>query len=201
MLGERAPRDPVVSFDNEPLILVDENDIVIGHLTKSEAHRGIGMLHRAFSLFVFDLDGRLLLQRRASVKRLWPDFWSNTCCSHPRRGEDMEKAIHRRLHEELQLSCVLEFLFKFQYQAQFDDEGAENELCSVFAGYTNDRPQFNRSEISELRYVEPAELDREMQRTPDAFTPWFKMEWAQLRRNALPSLPRAGLRVGASSRR
>ncbi len=200
MLGERASRDTVVSFDNEPLILVDENDVEVGHLAKADAHRGGGRLHRAFSLFVFDLDGRLLLQRRAAVKRLWPDFWSNTCCSHPRRGEDMEKAIHRRLNEELQLSCSLEFLFKFQYQAQFDEEGAENELCSVFAGHTNDRPQFNRSEISELRYVDPDALDLEMLSEPDAFTPWFKMEWAQLRRSALPSQPRSDLRR-ASSRR
>lgn len=175
----------VVSFDNEPLILVDADDNEIGHLEKAEAHRGSGRLHRAFSLFVFDDRGRLLLQRRAATKRLWPNYWSNTCCSHPRRGEDITSAIHRRLDEELRLRCDLEFLFKFQYQAQFDAEGAENELCWVYSGCSNDTPDFNHSEIADLRYVEPAALDLEMSRAPRTFTPWFKLEWARIRRSAM----------------
>ena len=173
--------DLVVSFDSEPLILVDEHDQEIGHLSKADAHDGAGQLHRAFSLFVFDGRGRLLLQRRAASKRLWPDYWSNTCCSHPRRGEDIGDAIHRRLDQELGLSCPLEFLFKFQYQAQFDDEGSENELCSVYAGHCDDAPEVNRNEISDLRYIEPAALDREMNDTPSAFTPWFRIEWQRIR--------------------
>lgn len=176
------PRDTVVSFDNEPLILVDEHDNEIGHLPKAEAHRGAGTLHRAFSLFVFDDRGRLLVQRRAASKRLWPDYWSNTCCSHPRRGEDITSAIHRRLDEELHMRCALDFLFKFQYQAQFDAEGAENELCWVYSGHSSDLPEHNHSEISDLRYVEPAALDVEMRRAPLTFTPWFKLEWARIRR-------------------
>ncbi|MGQ0700926.1 MAG: isopentenyl-diphosphate Delta-isomerase [Panacagrimonas sp.] len=175
------PHDLIVSFDNEPLILVDEDDQEIGHLPKAEAHQGQGRLHRAFSLFVFDERGWLLLQRRAASKRLWPDYWSNTCCSHPRRGEDIETAIHRRLDEELHLQCPLEFLFKFQYQAQFDAEGAENELCWVYAGHSSDAPDLNRNEISDLRYIEPAALDLEMDRSPRAFTPWFKLEWERIR--------------------
>ncbi|MEO7875461.1 MAG: isopentenyl-diphosphate Delta-isomerase [Dokdonella sp.] len=175
-------RNAVVSFDNEPLILVDEDDREIGYLPKSEAHLGAGRLHRAFSLFVFDERGRLLMQRRAATKRLWPDYWSNTCCSHPRRGEDINSAVHRRLHEELRLSCPLEFLFKFQYQAQFDAAGAENELCWVYSGCSNTVPDFNQNEISDVRYIEPAELDLEMKRHPRDFTPWFKLEWARIRR-------------------
>lgn len=177
----------VVSFDDEPLILVDESDREIGYLPKADAHLGAGRLHRAFSLFVFDERGRLLMQRRAATKRLWPDYWSNTCCSHPRRGEDIDSAIHRRLEEELRLHCPLEFLFKFQYQAQFDAEVAENELCWVYSGCSNDVPDFNHSEISDLRYIEPAALDLEMRRTPGAFTPWFKMEWARIRRGIVRS--------------
>ena len=175
-------RDTVVSFDDEPLILVDAEDREIGHLSKAEAHQGPGVLHRAFSLFVFDERGRALLQRRAAGKRLWPDYWSNTCCSHPRRGESMEQAIHRRLQEELGLRCALEFVFKFEYHAQFDADGAEHELCWVYRGISNDEPAFNRSEISDIRYVEPATLDREIARAPDTFTPWFRLEWARLRR-------------------
>ncbi len=173
--------DRVVSFHDEQLILVDENDHEVGYLSKDETHRGPGRLHRAFSLFIFDERGRLLIQRRASSKRLWPDYWSNTCCSHPRRGEDMADAIHRRLDEELHLRCQLNFLYKFHYQAQFDAEGAENELCSVYSGQCGDQPEINRNEISDLRYIEPEALDREMIASPAVFTPWFKMEWAQIR--------------------
>jgi len=180
--SDRSIHNAVVSFDNEPLILVDELDREIGYLPKAEAHLGAGRLHRAFSLFVFDERGRLLMQRRAATKRLWPDYWSNTCCSHPRRGEDINSAVHRRLHEELRLSCTLEFLFKFQYQAQFDSAGAENELCWVYSGCSNAVPDFNESEISDVRYIEPAELDMEMKRHPRDFTPWFKLEWARIRR-------------------
>ena len=106
--------------DLEPLILVDDADHEIGHLDRANCHAGSGVLHRAFSLFIFNGNGELLLQQRAPGKRLWPLYWSNSCCSHPRRAESMDTAIHRRLHEELGLACPLHFLFKFQYQAQFD---------------------------------------------------------------------------------
>src|SRR5215471_9926103 len=124
--------------DSEALILVDEADREVGHLSKAKCHDGQGVLHRAFSLLIFNTEGALLLQQRASSKRLWPLYWSNSCCSHPRRAESMETAIHRRLDEELGLHCPLHFLFKFQYQAQFDAAGAEQELCSVFVGRTAD---------------------------------------------------------------
>ena len=86
-----------VSFDDEPLILVDENDREIGYRSKVDCHTGHGTLHRAFSIFLFDNRGRVLLQQRAAGKPLWPLYWSNSCCSHPRRGESMQQALHRRL--------------------------------------------------------------------------------------------------------
>lgn len=171
----------VVSFDDEPLILVDAEDREIGYLPKAEAHLGSGVLHRAFSLFVFDPQGRLLLQQRAKGKRLWGEYWSNTCCSHPRRGETMDVAIHRRLQEELGLRCEFDFLFKFQYQAQYDAEGAENELCWVYAGRSAAAPQVNANEIAAVRYVAPDALDAEVAGRPAQFTPWFKIEWARIR--------------------
>ena len=177
----RDSRD-VVSFDDEPLILVDEHDREIGYLDKASAHLGHGVLHRAFSLFVFNPQGELLLQQRAPGKRLWPGYWSNTCCSHPRRGETLETAVHRRLHEELGLHCPLQFLFKFEYQAQFDAEGAEHELCWVYAGRSASTPTVNINEISALRYISPDALDAEMAQQPQTFTPWFKIEWERLRR-------------------
>jgi isopentenyl-diphosphate delta-isomerase len=172
-LNQQESRDSrdVVSFDDEPLILVDEHDREVGFLDKASAHLGQGVLHRAFSLFVFNPQGELLLQQRASGKRLWPGFWSNTCCSHP-----------RRLDEELGLQCPLQFLFKFEYQAQFDAEGAEHELCGVYAGRSAARPTVNINEISALRYVSPDALNAEMKARPQTFTPWFKIEWGRLRR-------------------
>ena len=171
----------IVSSEAEELILVDGDDNEIGSLSKAAAHDGDGVLHRAFSVFLFNPNGKLLLQQRAQGKRLWPGYWSNSCCSHPRRGETMALAAERRLSEELGLRCDLEFVYKFQYQAPFGDLGSENELCSVFVGRSDEPPATNRNEIAAVRYVAPADLDRELAERPESFTPWFKMEWQVIR--------------------
>ena len=93
--------DQIVSFDDEKLILVDESDNILGYETKVKAHEGIGILHRAFSLFIFNDKKELLIQKRSQDKPLWPMFWANSVCSHPRKGEEYDTAIHRRLKEEL----------------------------------------------------------------------------------------------------
>lgn len=167
--------------DSEPLILVDEADREVGHLSKAKCHDGQGVLHRAFSLLIFNPAGELLLQQRSPAKRLWPLYWSNSCCSHPRRAESMEEAIHRRLYEELGLRCPLHFLFKFQYQAQFESAGSEQELCSVFIGRSADPVRSDPKEIQALRWIEPEALQTELAGTEaDKFTPWFKLEWARI---------------------
>jgi isopentenyl-diphosphate delta-isomerase len=167
----------------DTLILVDEADREIGHLGKDQCHAGRGILHRAFSVLIFNPEGELLLQQRAPGKRLWPLFWSNSCCSHPRAGETLEAATARRLEEELGFVCPLRFLFKFQYQAQFDPAGAENELCSVYIGMTSQAPCVNESEIHAWRWISPEALDREMAGPQGAhFTPWFLSEWELIRR-------------------
>jgi isopentenyl-diphosphate delta-isomerase len=163
------------------LILVDESDRVVGRLSKGACHDGEGVLHRAFSLFVFNRDGKLLLQKRSEEKRLWPLFWSNTCCSHPREGETMDQAVHRRLRQELGMASELQFLYKFQYQAPYEDIGSENEICWVYVGVSDDEPEPNANEISDHRWVAPAKLDVEMNATPEIFTPWFRMEWERVR--------------------
>ena len=181
-MSKRVPDSQVVSSDDEQLILVDINDREIGSLAKADVHRGGGTLHRAFSLFVFNPAGELLVQQRATGKRLWPGYWSNSCCSHPRRGETMNCAIHRRLWEELALRAELEFLFKFRYHAQYDRHGAEYELCWVYAGRSAQWPQPNADEIAAWRYVTPQALQGEIAGAPETFTPWFKLEWACISR-------------------
>ena len=173
-----------IAPDSELLVLVDEADREVGYLSKAECHRGHGVLHRAFSLLIFNGDGELLLQQRAPSKRLWPLYWSNSCCSHPRRAETMEAAIHRRLQEELGLGCALHFLFKFQYRAQFDAAGAEQELCSVFIGRCSDPVSANRTEILAWRWITPEALQAELAGPgADKFTPWFVLEWQRIWRD------------------
>ena len=176
----RSKRE-IVSFENEPLILVDSSDQELGVLDKSSCHDGDGRLHRAFSIFVLNGRGEVLLQKRADGKRLWPGFWSNSCCSHPRRGETTAEAADRRLFEELHQRAELQFAYKFEYHARYQAIGSEHELCWVFVGWCDDAPVFNSEEIEAVRWLQPDLLDEEMRRTPDAFTPWFQMEWQRLR--------------------
>ncbi len=113
-----------VSFDNELLICVDQDDNVIDYKTKVECHAGEAILHRAFSIFIFNDQGDVLIQQRSDQKPLWPLIWSNTCCSHPRKGETVEDAAHRRLKEEMGLEADLKYLFKFRYHVPYKDKGA-----------------------------------------------------------------------------
>lgn len=180
--------DAPANNPGDMLILVDAEDRETGHLSKEECHRGAGRLHRAFSVFVFDERGELLLQQRSAEKPLWPLHWSNSCCSHPRRGEGVEEAARRRLHEELRLACELEFLYKFEYQASFGEVGAEHELCWVFAGYSTGRPAANAAEIAAWRFLPPSALTAEIAADPRHFTPWLKLEWAEITRSHLPRI-------------
>ena len=172
-----------VSSESEELILVDKDDNETGFLSKSLAHDGDGTLHRAFSVFLFNEDGELLLQQRAGSKRLWPRFWSNSCCSHPRRGETMSVATGRRLRDELNVETELEYVYKFGYQADFGELGSEHELCHVYLGYIDGAVLANDHEIEEIRFLSAADLEAEFESKPDKFTPWFKMEWQTLRSN------------------
>ena len=171
----------VVSFDSEPLIVVDQHDHVLGHDSKAALHQGSGTLHRAFSIFLFNPQGEVLLQQRSDRKTLWPAFWSNTCCSHPRRGETYEIATQRRLEEELGVSAELAFTHRFQYQAQYDAAGAEHELCSVYVGCIDGDPNPNPSEVADWRWIAPCALDQWLSERPETLTPWFKLEWEALR--------------------
>jgi len=189
--------DEVVSSEAELLILVDDEDRELGYRSKAGCHDGAGLLHRAFSLFVFNSSGDVLLQRRAPEKRLWPLYWSNSCCSHPRQGEDMSDATQRRLFQELRIRSELNFLYKFQYSAPFGVAGTERELCWVYAGISDDRVRANRTEVSDWRFVHPEQLDHELNSTPERFTPWFQLEWPEVRARFFAPLTRDGLRVAS----
>lgn len=176
-------------MNDDLLILVDHNDQPVGYLDKESCHNGDGVLHRAFSVFLFDEQGRLLLQQRAAGKRLWGGFWSNTCCSHPRQGEETLAAAHRRLQEELGLDAdQLEYIFKFAYQANFGAAGSEHELCYVYLGRLQGEPVVNADEIAAIRYISAEELSADLERSPETYTPWFRQEWARLTGEFAPRL-------------
>lgn len=176
----RATASDIVSSEGEELILVDEDDNQLGTLSKANCHDGDGVLHRAFSLFLFDVRGNLLLQQRSSMKRLWPLYWSNSCCSHPRSGETMQEATRRRLRQELGVVADLQFIYKFGYHARFEEIGSERELCSVFLGRIDGEVAANRNEIADVRYVKAAELTSALQQDGERYTPWLHMEWRRL---------------------
>ena len=180
----------IVSSESEDLILVDADDQETGFVSKAKAHHGRGILHRAFSVFLFNEKGELLLQRRAVSKRLWPGFWSNSCCSHPRRGETMPVATRRRLREELNIDAELEYVYKFMYQVQFGELGAEHELCHVYLGRVDGDVHANDHEVESIRFLSAAELESEFAGGSGNFTPWFKMEWQSLKNNYAEQLLR-----------
>jgi isopentenyl-diphosphate delta-isomerase len=191
-LSQALARSEDVSSERESLILVDSDDRETGFLEKSACHDGPGVLHRAFSLFVFNRKGQLLIHRRAASKRLWPDYWSNSCCSHPRRNEQMADAVKRRLEQELGLQVALNFLYKFEYQADYQGIGTEHELCWVYAGRSDAEPVINSTEIRDWRWIDPAELGQALIQENNRFTPWFRMEWERIERDFKSALNPSG---------
>ena len=183
MKGKTKGNPEIVSFEDELLIVVDEQDNPVDYKTKAECHDGEAILHRAFSLFIFNSEHELLLQKRSKDKRLWPLYWSNSCCSHPRKGESMELATQRRLEQELGLRTSLTYLYKFTYFAPFGEKGSERELCWVYIGKSDEQVQVNPTEIAEWQYVSIPELNAALESHPENYTPWFKMEWERLQQD------------------
>ena len=134
----------------EEVVLVNPNDEVLGSEEKIRAHER-GLLHRAFSVIIFNNDQEMLIQRRASDKYHSPNLWSNACCSHPRPSEEIMDAVKRRLSEEIGLTSSVEFKFKFQYTVEFDNGLTENELDYVFVGVDDSLPVINEEEASEYK--------------------------------------------------
>lgn len=158
----------------EQVILVDKNDVEVGVAEKQEAHLQ-GWMHRAFSVFIFDDDEKLILQKRAVTKYHSPGLWTNTCCGHPRPGEQVKNAAMRRLNEEMGLTCELSELYSFSYTTTLENNLIENEYDHVFIGFTNQLPKLNPQEASGFRKVAIAEVRKEISANPNEFTYWFKL--------------------------
>lgn len=163
----------------EEVILVDDQDRPIGTMEKMEAHEK-GLLHRAFSIFVFNSDGELLLHQRAFDKYHSGGLWTNTCCSHPRPGESVLEAGQRRLMEEMGMACELTERFQFLYRSELDQGLIEHELDHVMFGVSDDLPVLNPEEVAAYRYASLEEISEEMTDDPDLFTAWFKICFAEV---------------------
>lgn len=156
------------------MILVNPHDQKIGLMEKQLAHEK-GLLHRAFSVFIFNKKGKLLLQQRALDKYHSPGLWTNTCCSHQRDGESNVEAGKRRLFEEMGFVTELEEKTSFIYKAPFDNGLTEHEYDHVLVGYYEDNPQINKSEVADWKWMSLEEVKNDMQVNPEAYTEWFKI--------------------------
>ncbi len=158
----------------EKLILVDENDKEIGFEEKLKAHQNGGKLHRAFSVFVFNKKGELLLQKRAKEKYHSALLWTNTCCSHPRPDENIEAAAHRRLKEEMGFDCDLSKKFSFIYKVDFENGLSENEFDHVFFGQFDAEPKPYLKEAAGWKWIDVEGLKKDIKENPEKYTYWLK---------------------------
>ncbi len=163
----------------EHVILVDENDKETGVMEKMEAHEK-GVLHRAFSIFVFNKDNKLILHRRALSKYHSPGLWTNTCCSHPRAGECTDDAVHRRLIEEMGFDTELEEIFSFTYKSEVGQGLTEHEFDHVFAGVYDGKINANPEEVDSWKLMDMDDIKSEMQTHPELYTVWFRIAFERV---------------------
>jgi len=161
-------------FKNDEVILVNEQDEEIGFMSKLEAHQK-GVLHRAFSVFIFNTNGEILLQQRALGKYHSEGLWSNTCCSHPLPHESAASGAVRRLQEEMGIQASLSFLYSFLYKAELDNGLTEHELDYIFWGISDNEPIINTSEVSNYKYISVNDLKTDLQENPEKYTEWLKI--------------------------
>jgi isopentenyl-diphosphate delta-isomerase len=159
----------------EYLILVDSNDKSVGTEEKVKCHLPQGKLHRAFTILLFNNEGKLLLTQRSKNKMLWPGDWDGTVASHPRQSETYVSSAERRLPEELGITCRLEYLYKFEYHVPYKNIGSENEVCGTLMGIidNSEKVKLVEDEISAIRWVTFDELLSEIEKLPQIFCPWM----------------------------
>ena len=165
---------------DEFVVLVDEQDQQLGIMEKMAAHI-VPRLHRAFSVFIFNSKGELLLQQRAFSKYHSPGLWTNTCCSHPRNGEMVGKAAERRLLEEMGLRCEMKEIFTFTYKAPVGLGLIEHEFDHVFFGQCDQEPIINLEEVAAWKYMSLDDIATDMKAHPDSYTEWFKISFDEVR--------------------
>ncbi len=158
----------------QEVILVDSHDNAIGTMEKLEAHEK-GLLHRAFSVFIFNDQGEMLLQKRADTKYHSAGLWSNSCCSHPIPNETIEDAAQRRLMEELSLKATAQNIFSFEYKVELENQLLENELDHVLIGFSNEFGTIHPEEVSELKFVSVQDVFHDVKLNPENYTVWFKI--------------------------
>jgi len=164
----------------EKVILVNKNNRKIGEEEKIKAHKS-GKLHRAFSIFVFNSKGELLIQQRAKAKYHSGGLWSNTVCSHSRPGETYQQAVHRRLKEEMGFDCKLRKLFCFIYNTGFKDGLIENEYDCVFIGKFDGEPKPNPKEIMHYKWISVKDLKKDIKKNPKKYTIWLKIAFKKIK--------------------
>ena len=163
----------------ENVILVDGKDNPIGLMEKQAAHV-TPHLHRAFSIFIFNSKGELLLQQRAFSKYHSPGLWTNTCCSHPRAGETLEEATSRRLMEEMGMACPMHEVYTFIYKAPVGEGLTEHEFDHVFIGQSDDIPCINTDEVESWKYMNLNDLEKDIELHPEHYTEWFKITFEEM---------------------
>jgi len=164
----------------EKVVLVDEKDNKLGIEEKLAAHKS-GALHRAFSIFIYNSAGEMLLQQRADSKYHSGGMWTNACCSHPRLNEDVEQAAHRRLQEEMGFDCALKKLFDFIYFARLDQNLIEHEFDHVFSGTYDGKIYLNPSEAKDYKWINIDSLKSDIKKNPQQYTVWFKIAFNKLK--------------------
>ena len=158
----------------EEITIVDENDNITGSEEKMKVHEK-GLLHRAFSIFIINSKGEMLLQKRAKCKYHSGGLWTNTCCGHPRKNEYLESAAKRRLLEETGLVCNLKKAFIFRYRVKFENGLIENEIVHVFIGYSDNKPLLNYEEAEDYKWISLEELSKDVLLSSNKYTYWFKI--------------------------
>ena len=165
--------------DQEFVVLVDPNDRPLGKMEKMEAHLK-GILHRAFSAFIFNSRNELMLQQRAFTKYHSPGLWTNTCCSHPRDGEEPIEAVHRRMVEEMGFDCEVNPAFQFTYKADVGQGLTEHEYDHVFIGYSEKQPIINPDEVNDWKYMSMDAIRKDMNENPENYTVWFRIAFDEV---------------------
>ncbi|MBP5573921.1 MAG: isopentenyl-diphosphate Delta-isomerase [Bacteroidales bacterium] len=167
---------------DEYVVLVDDKDQQVGIMEKMAAHI-VPRLHRAFSIFLFNSKGELLLQQRAFSKYHSPGLWTNTCCSHPRNGESMQQATARRLQEEMGMTCDMHEVFTFIYKAPVGLGLIEHEFDHVWFGQSDDTPVVNPEEVASWKYMALDDIAADLKLHPECYTEWFKISFDEIIRH------------------